>query len=186
MTDLLLTNDYMKRRSASSVPTAHYVNGSGWWFDADDDIAVRVACQLFPNVRAQLPVEVAARIAEQDRGVRPPLLSEEWYYTDSVAAEQLLRAVPKALLQLLYPYQAVDTAFHVSRMLSDGGAYNGHDRGLGKTLSAIVAAKALQCDKIVVVCPNSSKDTVWRPELEQWDIDHQWAYLRARCAAVPP
>ncbi len=170
----LLTNDYLKRRTASSVPTAEYERGVGWTFDTDDDVAVRVATQLFPEVRTTLPADVISRALETLDHLRPPLLSEKWWSADPEKARAILDWVPEALVGKLYPYQLTDLSFHVARMRQDGGAYNAWDRGLGKTLGAVVVGYALHADRIVVACPNSSKESVWRPEIEKWDLDGRW------------
>ena len=170
----LLTNDFLKRRAASSVPTAYYERGVGWLFDTDDDIAVRVATQLFPDIRATLPADVIDRAMKPLDNLRPPLASEEWYNQDPLTALRVLEHVPGPLIQTLYEHQLHDCAFHVARLQRDNGAYNAWDRGLGKTLATIVIAKALRADRVVVVCPNSAKNAVWRPEIERWDTNHQW------------
>src|ERR1035437_10815267 len=54
-------------------------------------------------------------------------------------------------------------------MRKDKGAYNGWDRGLGKTLGAVVLKQELGCSSIIVVAPNSSKEMVWLPEIRKWD-----------------
>jgi SNF2 family DNA or RNA helicase len=53
-------------------------------------------------------------------------------------------------------------------MATDGGGYLGWDRGLGKTLGAIVLSRELGAERVIVVGPNSSKELVWRPELDTW------------------
>lgn len=170
----LLTNDYLKRRTASSVPTAAYEPGVGWTFDSDDDIAVRVATQLFPDVRLTLPPEVITRAMQPLDHLRPPLYSEPWFEQNRQDALTVMEAVPYDLLEMLYHYQLVDLSYHVARLRVDRGAYNAWDRGLGKTLGAVVVAKALRANRIICVVPNSAKDSVWRPEIEKWDVDEQW------------
>ena len=86
---------------------------------------------------------------------------------ENVAA--YLPNVEENIRDVLYPYQVIDCAYSAAFMRSEGGAYLGWSRGLGKTLGAITIAQELEADRILVVCPNSSKDSVWRPEIQNWD-----------------
>jgi len=42
------------------------------------------------------------------------------------------------------------------------------DMGLGKTITAIAIANYNKYKKILVICPDSAKDRVWRNEIEKW------------------
>lgn len=162
MTVVELTRDYTKRIKAAQTPGAYWdAERKAWLLDLDESPhGAAVAAKLFPEVQAQL----AGYLPETDD--RPTDLSSAWAGTRTVG--DLLRNVPLSLRDKLYRYQAVDIAFLVARIKQDGGAYCGWDRGLGKTLGTIVAMWELQADRVVIVCPNSAKDSVWRAEIEKW------------------
>lgn len=44
------------------------------------------------------------------------------------------------------------------------------DMGLGKTISAIAIANYNKYKKILVICPDSAKEKVWREKLEEWYV----------------
>lgn len=146
--------------------------GTGWVFDAFHDLrAVRLLIHSFPHLRAEVPQEVLAGI-DITHVVRPPDVVSAWAGDRSAAV--LLPNVPDELRNTLYPYQVQDSAFAAARIRDTGGDYLGWDRGLGKTLGALVVAKELRADTIVVVTPNSSKHAVWEPEIKKWDSNNQW------------
>lgn len=68
----------------------------------------------------------------------------------------------------LYEFQELDCGYIYDVLLEHGGAYIGHERGLGKTLQTCALIDALGCNRTLVVCPNTAKDSVWRAELEKW------------------
>ena len=119
-----LTDDYMKRRLAMSVPGAWFDSSSRrWMFDsASDPSSTRIAIKLFPDLLAQLPESVLTSL-EVQKDFRPYEVADEWAAGRSV--QELLPNVPAEITSRLRRYQAVDTAFCFARMKADGGAYNG-------------------------------------------------------------
>ena len=84
---------------------------------------------------------------------------------DSEATRRLLEAVPRALLELLAPYQREGVAFILRR---GGRALLADEMGLGKTVQAIAAAAAYVGDwPLLVACPASAR-LHWRDELLRW------------------
>lgn len=119
--------------------------------------------RYFPD--ADLPEETSKAV----EGFRPLDLATKWAGERPV--EDLLPDTPQDIRDRLYRYQAVDLSYLVARMQQDGGAYCGWSRGLGKTFGAIAAAIDVGARKIVIVGPNSSKESVWRPEIAKWAGD---------------
>ena len=174
MTDILITADIKQHHRARTIATAYIKPRTReYWLDPRADLhETRKALALFPAIREQIPEDVM-RDLNSIFHLKLPNIAPEW--AGDRTAQELLPNVPAELRGLLYPYQLVDSAFAAARLAMDGGCYLGWDRGLGKTLAAITVAKQLQADRIIIVTPNSSKDAVWRPEIEKWDVDHQWS-----------
>lgn len=147
----------------SSIPGAYWDAGANS-FLLDTEMhpgSVAIARRLVPDVTLPDPQLAPAR------SYRPTDLASPWAGTRTVA--DLLPNVDHTLAAKLYRYQQVDLGYLAARMRNDKGAYNGWDRGLGKTLGAVVLKQELQCDSVVVVAPNSSKEMVWLPEIRKWD-----------------
>lgn len=68
----------------------------------------------------------------------------------------------------LYSYQELDAGYLADVMRTHGSAYLGWSRGLGKTLGACAIADDLECNRVLVVCPNTAKRSVWEPELRRF------------------
>ena len=158
------------RALAGSVPGAHWDAGEdSFVFDPDLNARGReVALQFFPALREQLTGEVTGH----PKHFRPIDMATPW--AKDTPANALLPHC--SITTPMYRYQAVDLGFAAARLRVDGGAYLGWDRGLGKTLGAIALAEELQCDRIIVVAPNQSKELVWRPEIEKWDTHDRPIY----------
>jgi SNF2 family DNA or RNA helicase len=159
---ITVTRDATKRRQAMSIPGCHWDDVERAWVLDPATITPASTAMVhrhFPDVA--LPKEDAPEGA-----MRPLDLATEW--AGDRSAEELLPSLPAHLRDRLYRYQQVDLAYLVERMRQDGGAYCGWSRGLGKTFAAIAAAAALDAQRVVVVGPNSSKESVWRPEFEKW------------------
>ena len=157
-----LTVGQDNRQKAMSIPGAYWHDDSREWRIDDDALTPTVRAMVqrhFPS--AKLP---ASNNAAQD--VRPLDLATAWAGNDDAWA--LLPNTPYNQRDKLYRYQVVDLGYLTRRMRESGGAYCGWSRGLGKTFGAIIAALELGAKKIVVVCPNSSKESVWRPEIAKW------------------
>lgn len=166
---IVITQDYIEGRKARNIPGAVWDGERrAWVFDpALNPDATRLAMQLFPELRLRIPAEIIRDIDHPDPDeLRPVDLATPW--AAERPAEQLLPTVPADVRDKLYPYQVIDLAYVAARMRADGGGYLGWDRGLGKTLGAITIAFGVQAERIIIVTPNSSKETVWRPEIEKW------------------
>lgn len=155
-------SDHVAREKAKMVP--------GTWYDPDSRAyLLRVdtlsagqrasMMRLFPEV--ELPPEQTYDPDFRPMNVAPSLYAD-WN------AFSLLPSMPEDVRNTLYRYQLEDLGYLTRRMREDGAAYLGWSRGLGKTLGSIAAALELGVKKWVVVCPNSSKESVWRPEIEKW------------------
>jgi SNF2 family DNA or RNA helicase len=173
METAVITKDFIEGKKARAIPGATFDPESrAWVFAPERNVeATRMALHLFPELRNTLKPEwvQAADFGAADDDVRPFDAATPW--AAGRPAAELLPMLPDDILEKLYPYQAVDVGYAVARMRVDGGAYLGWDRGLGKTLGAIAVALAIPSLRTVIVTPNSSKETVWRPEIEKWAGD---------------
>lgn len=159
---IILTSGVEKRRLAMSIPGAYWDDTQrAWVVDPAtlSDNGRALVARHFPEVK--LPESNSG-----DADVRPLDLATAW--AEGVGVESLLPNLPADMRDSLYRYQQVDLGYLCARIRRDGGAYCGWSRGLGKTFGAIAAAIELGADKWVVVCPNSSKEAVWRPEINKW------------------
>ena len=167
-----LTNDFKKARTARAVPGAAWnPDERAWTFDPTvDPEATRIALRLFPEIRTSLDGDLLAAL-DAGTGDPRPLSGASDKFLAGRDAKGLLGGVSEGVREALYPYQATDLAFLAERIRTDGGAYLGWDRGLGKTLGAIALTQELGADRVIVVTPNSSKRTVWMPEFDKWAPD---------------
>lgn len=164
-----LTDEYKKRITARAVPGSFYDDQSRTWvFDASDDRAALIAIRLFPHVKDLLPAEQLERLGTIGMLDRFDAASP---WASQYKPEELLPGVPQELRDKLYPYQLTDLGYAAARMRADGGAYLAWDRGLGKTLGAITLAYELNVQRVLIVTPSQSKQSVWAPEFAKWDIE---------------
>lgn len=170
-----VTRDAAKRRQAFSIPGCHWDDRERA-FTIDTDTASPAAIAMirkhFPDVKVP-----ERKDTSHPSGIRPLDLATEWAGGRDAAA--LLPTLPADIRDRLYRYQQVDLAYLCARIREDGGAYCGWSRGLGKTFGAIAAAVELGAKRLVIVCPNSSKESVWRPEVEKWAPDN-WTVFNLR------
>ena len=160
MSVLTLVSGRDGREIAMSIPGVYWDDDSREW---RIDIA-----DLVPTNRAMIqrhfPEVVIPDAGELDaEQFRPMNLATEW-----AIDKELMPNIPRSLRDALYRYQLEDLSYLSARLREWGGAYCGWSRGLGKTLGAIVTAMEMNVNKWVVVGPNSSKESVWRPEIEKW------------------
>lgn len=82
-------------------------------------------------------------------------------------------------------YQEIGVDF----LVNNRRAILADDMGIGKTLQTITAARAVDADRMLVVCPNSVKNVWWNPvdggELEKWAPDWSHPYLPEGKKAKP-
>ena len=170
METAVITSDYLEGKKARNIPGAIFDQDQRAWVfqPARNAEATRMALRLFPELRNTLPAEdvKAADFGSDEDDFRAFDAATPW--ANGRDASVLLPTVPGSVRSKLYPYQVTDLGYVVARLRADGGAYLGWDRGLGKTLGAIIVMFALDPTRTVIVTPNSSKETVWRPEIEKW------------------
>lgn len=171
-----VTQDTTKRRIAVTIPGCHW-DPEARAYKIDTDSAQPASMAL---VRKHFPDAVLPEAKAPDGSMRPLDLATEWAKGKGPA--DLLPNLPVDIRDRLYRYQQVDLGYLVARMQQDGGAYCGWSRGLGKTFGAIATALELGARKWVVVCPNSSKEAVWRPEVEKW-APGRWPVFNVRGTA---
>jgi SNF2 family DNA or RNA helicase len=164
---LEITRSWHDRRKAASIPGAYWSPEDGAWVVEKervwrDDRTRAALLALFPTLVNEAPPGETDFVAQ----LRPVDLATPWA-GDRPAAE-LLPNVPEHLRELAYRYQVIDTAYLCARMRQDGGAYFGWSRGLGKTLAEVLAALELRAEKVAVVAPASSKETVHAAEWRKW------------------
>lgn len=167
--EVVLSDKWTDRQAVRAIKGARYDSEKGAYvFDPEaDPKATLVAVRLFPNLRSEIPQALLEGVtAPQD--TRPPNFAPEWATAAQEAGHTLLSNVDDEPYDLLYDYQKQDCAYLAARMKQDGGAYLGWDRGLGKTLGALIMAQEVGARRIIIVTPNSSKDTVWTPEVQKW------------------
>lgn len=167
MTTVVLTDKWTDRQAVRAVEGAWYDSDqAAWVFDPDASRqATLVAVRLFPKIREHLTEEQLAPLTE-GQDTRPPNRAPRW--AEGKDHAELLPHVAKDRLDRLYDFQAVDLGYLSARLMQDGGAYLGWDRGLGKTLGALTIAERVRANRVIIVTPNSSKGTVWTPEIAKW------------------
>lgn len=164
----LFVADVTDRGKALNIPGVYWrddLKPRGYYINPEDASphAIAMLRRTFPHLSDALP----DTSPEQDASTpRPVDLATPW--AGDRTAEDLLPNLPAEMRDRLYRYQQVDLAYLTARLREDGGAYCGWSRGLGKTFGAIAVAMELGVNKWIVVGPNSSKESVWRPELHKW------------------
>ena len=176
MSVITVTQDPMKRRIAVTIPGCHW-DADERAYKIDTEAASPAAMAM---VRKHFPESALPEPARPTGALRPLDLATKWAAGRDAAG--LLPNMPKDMRDRLYRYQQVDLGYLVARMRQDGGAYCGWSRGLGKTFGAIAAAIELDAKKVVIVGPNSSKESVWRPEIAKWAGD-RWTVFNVRGTA---
>lgn len=159
---LVITREFKKVTAARCIPGAYFDQSERAWvldLSTAHEHARRVLVSLFPEHRKTVTLE-------PDPDLRPLDYATKW--AGDRTTIDLLRNVSDTVAGLLHRYQAVDLAYLAARIRQDGAAYNGWDRGLGKTLGALALADELGATHPMIVCLNSSKDLVWRPEIDKW------------------
>lgn len=153
---LTLTDDYVRGRVARHVPGAFYDSGA-WHVETEglEPSAARTLVKLFP--------EHVGTLSVPSQDVRPPNMAVQWL--NGIDPRTLLTS---GLKEKAYQFQAEDIAFAKFVLKENGGFYIAWDRGLGKTLAAIMLGQELCAEAIIIITPNSSKGTVWVPQYHQW------------------
>lgn len=163
---LVITDQWNKGHLARAVPGAFFDHERrAWCIDLDRaDTGARVAlAKLFPEHGKSIDLTSAAA------DIRPLDLATPW--AAGRTAADLLPGVHASRRDVLKDYQVTDLAYLDARMHADGGAYNGWDRGLGKTLGALVQIEARRATHAMVVTPRRSIRPTWIPEAVKWRPD---------------
>lgn len=169
---IVLTDDFGRRAAARSVPGAYYQRGTGWVLDDPTPRAAAVALRLFPELSRTAPelLDVRSALAQDVR----PIDCATAYFDDAWNGCGPSWFAPRVTTALssegkeLYEYQQIDLLYLSQVLRQHCGAYLGWDRGLGKTLGACALIDELDCQRTLVVCPNTAKQSVWAAELARW------------------
>lgn len=165
MGTITLTDDYLKRNAARSVPGAFYDSAHKAWVLKDPTPrAAAVVLKLFPDLAAQYP-ELLNERSKLDQDVRPFDTARKLGL--SIEAPEVQDRMDYLGLDF-YPFQSEDLGFMHAVLEKHGGAYLGWERGMGKTLGACALIDSLEATKVLVVCPNTAKESVWAPEIRKW------------------
>jgi SNF2 family DNA or RNA helicase len=162
---ITLTTEYRDHVKARSVPGAVFDSeAKAWVLHNPTPRGAAVALRLFPGLSGVYP-ELGGLRDALSQNARP--LDNATEYNKPIEATRTRAALAK-LDWSMYPYQSLDTGYLADVMRAHGSAYLGWSMGLGKTLAACALADDLDCKKILVVAPNTAKQAVWGPELEQF------------------
>lgn len=172
-----LTQDWARQALARAVTGSYWDKDAGWWLLLDPNPRqAAVALRVFPELALEYPalVELRDQLLED---ARPFDCATPWggrIKPDALAVAAALQLDGKDW----FDFQDLDLAYLLQRLKADGGAYIGWERGLGKTLGAATIIDALDAKRVLVVAPNTAKDSVWRQQLNE--------FLPAAAVAVLP
>lgn len=174
---VVLTREHNKRPLALAVPGAYYDKDvKAYVLDVASTTprAAAVACKLFPAATIQAPelVELRDRLVQD---VRP--FDNATPYDVPIPAPNIrekLRADDKDLFR----FQELDLGYVHDVMQEHGAAYVGWERGLGKTIGTLALIDELEARRVLVVCPNTAKSSVWMPDL-QYYLSNQFLHIEA-------
>lgn len=161
---LTLTTEYVKSPQARAVPGAYFSQEHhGWVLDDPTPRAAAVALRMFPALSLEHPelLELRASLGQE---VRP---FDNATPFDSPIAAPRVRSRLWIESHDLYEFQALDAGYLAAVIQQHGGAYLGWERGLGKTIGTAAMIDELDCQRTLVVCPNTAKLSVWEPELRR-------------------
>jgi SNF2 family DNA or RNA helicase len=162
---VIITNDYLDRVKARSVPGAVFDHQAhAWVLEQPTARAAAVALRLFPGLGTEYPELLGLR-DQLAQDARP--LDRATAYGKPIEAARTRDALA-ALGWSLYDYQALDAGYLVDVIKQHGAAYLGWQMGLGKTLAACAIADELDAKLTLVVAPNTAKFAVWEPELARF------------------
>lgn len=160
---IILTDEFKKAGLARAVPGA-YFRKPHWLVDDPDPRTASIILRLFPSLAQTYP-DLLPLQTDRAEAVRPYDAAAE--YNVRISAPRV-EQVLKAEGHKLYNFQAVDLGYVAARLQEHGGAYIGWDRGLGKTLATATLIDALEATAVLVISPNSAKETVWLAELTRF------------------
>lgn len=161
---ITLTDQYTDAPKARAVPGAYYDREAKAWLLRDPTPrGAAVALKLFPRLATEYPElpELRAQLGQQ---VRPFNFAEEW--AEPIQAIRVRKQLRSEGFDL-YGFQAIDSGYLAAVLDAHGGAYLGHERGLGKTISSAAIIDECGAERVLIVCPNTAKRSVWEPELKR-------------------
>lgn len=167
---VVLTTEMNQTQMARAVPGAYYDRERrAYVLDASATTprAAAVALKLFPEVSLTAPELVTER-EKLIQDVRP--FDNATPYDHPVVAEYV-RAVLADQNKALYNFQELDLGYLAAVLAQYGGAYLGWERGLGKTIGSIALVEETDARRVLVVAPNTAKDSVWFPDLHMFFAD---------------
>lgn len=154
---VILSPEYVKKGLALAVPGAYWEKGVGWVVDDPGPKASAYAIALFPETLMAHP-ELGDARDKLYGDARPDDFATAYNQRLSWAALQGISP---------FDYQAIDTGYISAQLKQLGGGFLGWDRGLGKTAAAMAIASELPVKRVLVVCGNTMKQTVWGDEIER-------------------
>lgn len=156
-----LTQEWTRRHMAMAVPGARFDREQkAWVLEELTPRSAAMALRLFPDLATKHPeLEVERDKLYQD--ARP--FDNATPYDKRIAAERI-----REQLESFYNFQEIDLGYIHDVLREHGGAYIGWERGLGKTLAACALATELDAHRVLVVCPNTAKESVWKQEVNKW------------------
>jgi SNF2 family DNA or RNA helicase len=182
MTTIELTSEWHKGMLARAVPGSYWDGvASSWVVDDPTPRAAAVILKLFPHLGLQHP-ELSALRDELLQDVRPFDNATPWVKANDVRlGAQRVRKVLEGLPVIdphtrevvrngwsLHEYQETDLAYGAAVLREHGAFYMGWERGLGKTLGTCLLIDELDQRSVLVVAPNTAKDSVWASELRRF------------------
>jgi len=162
-----LTAEHNKRQLALAVPGAFYDREKRAYvldLRSTTPRGAAVACQLFPAATVNHP-ELVARRDELVQDVRP--FDNATPYDSPIGAASI-RAALREEDKDLFHFQEIDLGYIHAVLEEHKSAYVGWERGLGKTIGTLALIDELDAEKVMVVCPNTAKDTVWWPDVSHY------------------
>lgn len=164
---VVLTTEMNRSVMARAVPGAYYERAErGYVLDIGSTTprAAAVALKLFPEVSLVAPDLVTLR-DKLIQDVRP--FDNATPFNEPVVADYV-RSVMADQEKALYAFQELDLGYLAAVLNTHGGAYLGWERGLGKTIGSIALIEETDAQKVLVVAPNTAKDSVWLPDLHMF------------------
>lgn len=159
---ITLTKEYTDGPKARAIPGAFYSREDRAWILKDPTPrGAAVALKMFPILSVTNP-ELTELRAELSQQVRPFDFAAQ--FGQPIAAPRVRKQL-RMLNSDLYHFQAIDMGFIAAVLDEHGGAYNGSERGLGKTVETCALIDEGDFQRTVIVCPNTAKQSVWAAEL---------------------
>lgn len=174
MPAVAITNDYAKTHMARAIPGAFWhTENKTWQIDEPTPRAAAIALRMFPELVIEYPwlADVRDRMVQD---VRP--FDNATPLGKRVEADHVEQRLAEDGHEM-YEFQAIDLGYMAAVLEQHGGAYVGWERGLGKTMGSCALIEHLDAQQVLVVCPNTAKESVWAAELARWLPDWQCVVL---------